>query len=458
MNFKPLLLILSAILVVTSSCDDNTATLGVEMMPPNDFVTNDFVTYDVVTESYPVGDSVLARSSKSYLGQFTDPETGTIVKSDFLAQFHCNEGFTFPDSIINNEITSAELRLYIENFIGDSLTNFKLSIYPLNRVMDPDTDYYTNIDPTKYYDSSVEPIAIKWFTLSDYTIEEEDRWDKSYYNNIKIPLPKSVGQAIYDGFLKNPETFTNTETWINSELPCSKGFYFKIESGDGAMAYVDIAQFNLFFRYYDTEYSRDTLGVCQFASTEEVVQATRFENYNLDKLLADPDGTYLKSPAGIFTMATLPVDEINYNDTINSAKITLTRYNDKIHSKFKLGIPQKLLLVRLDDYINGYFENYSLADDETSYLATFNSNNNTYKFSNIARLLTICLQEKKNGTASENWNKVLLIPVEATYENNNSTNLVKLSHDFSMNSCKLVGGKNNKIDLEIIYSKFYSNK
>lgn len=458
MNFKPLLLILSAILVVTSSCDDNTATLGVEMMPPNDFVTNDFVTYDVVTESYPVGDSVLARSSKSYLGQFTDPETGTIVKSDFLAQFHCNEGFTFPDSIINNEITSAELRLYIENFIGDSLTNFKLSIYPLNRVMDPDTDYYTNIDPTKYYDSSVDPIAIKWFTLSDYTIEEEDRWDKSYYNNIKIPLPKSVGQAIYDGFLKNPETFTNTETWINSELPCSKGFYFKIESGDGAMAYVDIAQFNLFFRYYDTEYSRDTLGVCQFASTEEVVQATRFENYNLDKLLTDPDGTYLKSPAGIFTIATLPVDEINYNDTINSAKITLTRYNDKIHSKFKLGIPQKLLLVRLDDYINGYFENYSLADDETSYLATFNSNNNTYKFSNIARLLTICLQEKKNGTASENWNKVLLIPVEATYENNNSTNLVKLSHDFSMNSCKLVGGKNNKIDLEIIYSKFYSNK
>ncbi|MBQ8737487.1 MAG: DUF4270 domain-containing protein [Bacteroidaceae bacterium] len=458
MNFKQISLILSACVVITSSCDDNTATLGVEMMPPSDFVTNEFATYGVVTESYPVGDSVLARSSKSYLGQFTDPETGTVVKSDFLAQFHCNEGFTFPDSIVNNEITSAELRLYVDNFIGDSLTNFKLSVYPLNRVMNPDADYYTNIDPTKYYDSNAEPIAIKWFTLSDYTIEDDDRWDKNYYNNIKIPLPKSVGQAIYDGYLKNPDTFANTETWINSELPCSKGFYFKIESGDGAMAYIDIAQFNLFFKYYDTEYNRDTLGVCQFASTEEVVQATRFENYNLDKLLADTEGTYLKSPAGIFTLATLPVDEINYNDTINSAKMTLTRYNDKVQSKFKLGIPKKLLLVRLDDYINGYFEKYSLADDETSYLATFNSNNNTYKFNNISRLLTICLQEKKNGTATENWNKVLLIPVEATYENNSSTALVKLSHDFSMNSCKLVGGKKNNIDLEIIYSKFSSNK
>ena len=99
-----------------------------------------------------------------------------------------------------------------------------------------------------------------------------------------------------------------------------------------------------------------TSSISAFAATEEVIQANRFENTNLDKLLSDKSATYLKSPAGIFTIATLPTEEINFNDTINSAKLTFVRYNDKVDNKFKLEIPNKILLVRYDDYINGYFE------------------------------------------------------------------------------------------------------
>ncbi|MCD8237589.1 MAG: DUF4270 domain-containing protein [Prevotellaceae bacterium] len=453
MNLKSVIAVfVSCVMLI--SCDDTTDSLGIDMMPPTDLVTKHFATYGVSTESYSVGDSVLARSSMSYLGRFTDPETGTIVKSDFLAQFYCNEGFAFPSTVVDDKITKTELRLYIDNFIGDSLASFKLSVYPLTKVMDSEDDYYTNIDPAQYCNLEEEPIAVKWFTIADNTISDEDRWSSGYYNNINIPLPESVGQAIYDEYRKNPDVFRNTETWINSGLPCSKGFYFKIESGDGAMAYIDIARFNLYFKYHDEDYKKDTLGVCQFASTEEVVQATRFENLNLDVLLDDKEATYLKSPAGIFTLVTLPTDEINFNDTINSARLIFTRYNDKVESNFKLGIPQKVLLVRLDDYINGYFEKYSLADNKTSYLTSFNSSTNTYEFSNISLLLTQCLQEKKNGTATENWNKALLIPVEATYESGSTSALVKLSHDFSMGSAKLVGGADDKVTLEVIYSSF----
>ena len=59
--------------------------------------------------------------------------------------------------------------------------------------------------------------------------------------------------------------------------------------------------------------------------------------------------------------------------------------------------------------------------------------------------------EKKAGTATENYNKVLIIPVQATYDSNNV--LVRLSHDFSMSSAKLVGGS-DKIKLELIYSSY----
>ena len=317
--------------------------------------------------------------------------------------------------------------------------------------MDADNDYYTDIDPEEYYDASQEPLAVKWFTIANRTSESLTS-SSSVSRYVSIPLPTEMGQEIYDTYLTNPDYFKNTQTFLQSGVPGSKGFYFKLESGDGAIAYVNVVQFNLHFRFYDSELDKDTLGVVQFASTGEVVQATRFKNSRLDQLMANTDVTYLKSPAGIFTMATLPTDQINVNDTINSAKLTFRRYNDVTDAAFKLSIPKTILLVRLDDYLNGYFENYSLADAKTSYLATFNASSNTYVFNNIARLITTIVREKKNGTATENADKVLLIPVSTNYDT--SGNLVRLSHDFSMSSTKLVGGANDPVELNVIYSRF----
>lgn len=440
------------ILLVLVSCDESTSTLGVDMMPTPDLVTKNYKIYDVTTESYAVGDSVLARTTKSYLGRFTDPETNTTVMSDFMAQFHSDEGFSIPSTVRNDSCTRFDLRLFIDDFVGDSLQRFKISVYELDKTLDPNADYYTDIDPTDYYDPNSEPIATKWFTLSDRTIEDADRWSSSYTNNIRISLPNSLGTRIIRDYKEHPEHFANTSTWQKSGNPCSKGLYFKLEYGDGAMAYIDLVQLNIFFRYYDDYINRDTISMASFAATDAVVQASHFKNYNLEKLLADKSATYLKSPAGIFTLATLPADQIDVNDTINSAKLTLTRYNDVVDSPFKLNIPQTVLMVRLDDYLNGFFENYQINDGKESYLATFNSSTNTYQFSNIARLVTRMAKEKKNGTATENWNKVLIIPVESTKDS--SGNIVKLNHDFSMNCARLVGGESDKVKLEVIYSNF----
>lgn len=439
-------------LLMLVSCDDDTATLGVDMMPTADIITKNFQTYEVTTESYAVGDAVLARTSKSYLGRFTDPETGTTIKSDFLVQFHCDENYELPTNIVDDACIQLDLKLFIEDFVGDSLATFKLSVHELTEQLDPNADYYTNLDPTQYYDVTAEPLATKFFTISDRTISDSARWSKNYVNNIRVSLPPELGTKIIADYKQNPEHFANTSTWLQSGNPCSKGLYFKLESGDGAMAYIDIVQLNMYFNYYDREYQTDTIGVSTFAATEAVVSATHFENTNLERLLADKSATYLKSPAGIFTMATLPADQINVNDTINSAKLTLTRYNDQVESSFKLAIPQTVLLVRLDDYLNGFFENYQVSDSKESYLATFDSSNNTYVFSNIARLITRMAKEKKEGTATENWNKVLIIPVESTKDS--SGNIVKLNHDFSMSSARLVGGDADKIELEVIYSSF----
>jgi hypothetical protein len=443
-------------LLLLAACDEDTATLGVDMMPKTDLVTKNYQVYDVTTESYPVGDAVLARTNMSYLGRFTDSETNTTVKSDFLAQFHIDEGFTVQQSVQNDSCTRFDLRLFIDDYVGDSLQNFRLSVYELNQPLDPNADYYTNIDPEKYYDKASQPIATKWFTISDRTIKDKERWANTYKNNILVSLPTTLGTRIIRDFKAHPEHFSNTSAWQKSGNPCSKGLYFKLEYGDGAMAYINLVQLNIFYRYHDDYIHRDTIGLASFASTDAVVQATHFENSNLDKLLADKNSTYLKSPAGIFTLATIPADQINVQDTINSAKLTFTRYNDVVDSPFKLNIPSTVLLVRLDDYLNGFFENYQVNDGKESYLAPFNKSSNTYQFSNIARLLTRMAKEKKEGKASANWNKVLLIPVQPTKDS--SGNIVKLNHDFSMSSARLVGGQKDKIKLEVIYTNFKSQK
>ena len=455
-NYTNTLLTAAFAALTFASCDDTTNYLGGEMMPTSDIASEAYATYDVATQSYQVGDSVLARSTTSYLGRFTDPETGTVIKSDFLAQFHCSESFGFPDSIKNDSMINCYVYLLIDKFIGDSLASFKLSVYELDKTMDPDIDYYTNIDPTKYYDTDSKPISETWYSIADYTLKDSVRFASDYQMQIRIPLPREVGQAIYDGYRKDPSQFANSETWMNSGLPCSKGLYFKLESGDGAMAYIKMAQMDIGFRYYDTYFAKDTTGYCEFAATEEVIQATRFENSGLQKLMDNTEVTYLKTPAGIFTMATLPVDQLSLTDTINSAKLTLQRYNDLVTSNFKLSIPQKVLMVRVDDYKNGFFENYNLPDGKTSFITSFNSSTNQYVFTNIAHLLSTMIEEKKAGSVSENWNKVLIIPVDATYDSSStsSTTIVKLCHDFSMSSAKLVGGKTDAVKMEIIYTTF----
>lgn len=68
--------------------------------------------------------------------------------------------------------------------------------------------------------------------------------------------------------------------------------------------------------------------------------------------------SYLKSPAGIFTEATLPYDKIHEeltNDTLNAVKLTFTNYNQENNNKYKFSMsaPETVLLLRKERH--GHF-------------------------------------------------------------------------------------------------------
>ena len=456
-----------ALPMLFAACDDSTEGLGESMMPDKDHISIDQKVYTATSRSLLAGDSILAKTSTAYLGRYTDPLYGTF-EADFLAQFHCVEDFQFPEGgVAGDTAVSAEVRLYVSSFFGDSISPGHLSVYPLNRVLEEEKNYYTDLVPEEYYDATQAPLASRPYTAEDKTIPDSITEDDNYVPYIRVQLPRQFGTDIIRKYYDNPQNFANAETFINNVC---KGMYFKCDQGDGSILYVQQAQLNVTFKYFVQSSSGrvDSLitVVAQFAGTQEVIQANRFKT-DKEKLkeLVENDGscTYLKTPAGIFTEVTLPLDEIaanhiNAGDTLNSVKFTLTRYNETVAGSepaaFKMGIPKTILMVRKKDMYT-FFEKNQVADNKTSYLATFNSSDNTYTFNNMSQLITECIAEKNSGqTIDEDWNKVVLIPVVTTTDN--SGNIVTIRHNLDLTSARLMGGFNpsNELQVRITYSKF----
>ena len=447
------------------SCDDATTGIGDSTIAAGDSIPAGAAIYNVYTRSI-LADSVYARTSTAYLGKYTDPQFGEF-SADFIAQFNCTDNFEFPEEI--QEITGIKMRMFYDSYFGDSLNAMRLHIDTLDKVI-PEKElstFYTSVDPTQYYNENSTPVARKAFaargaSASDTTMVNYDSYGNAsyysyYWHDVKLPL--SLGQHMFDKYKEDKNNYKNAEQFIKNVL---KGFYIHCTHGDGTILYINDIQLHLNFKYLIESSSGkvDSLvnGSTIFAATKEVIQANHFQNSDrLKELVEEKDYTYLKTPAGIFTEVTLPVEEIaemHMRDTLNAASITFTRYNEKSDSKYPMGIPQTLLMVRKSD-MHDFFEKNETYDNWSSFIAEYVSSSesaNTYSFNNISSLITQCINEKKEGKNDADWNKVVLIPVKTETDSNGS--VIGLKSNLDMESACLVGGDKNPIKMQILYTKF----
>lgn len=423
------------------ACDDNTGALGGSVIPEHDAITIDTATYWATSKSIAV-DSVLGKTDKVYLGRFTDPQTGSVLEADFIAQFNCEEGGrVFPNDIVGDSAVKVELRLFFTSYFGDSTNTMTAEVYELEHTLQGGKKYYTNLDPTLFYDESSKPLQTKVYTIADYTLEDSELYDPEHYNNVNIPLPTEIGTRMIRQYRENAEFFANATSFI--ENVC-KGFYVKAAQGDGSILYIDRATLNIHFR----DANNDSIYVTQFSGTQEVLQANRFNTQKVSSLIEDNSCTYIKTPASIFTEVELPIDEILQNhSSINSAKIIFNCYYDDYDTDYKFGTPQMLLMVHKDE-MHTFFEKNKLTNEISSYYTTYNSTYNRYEYNNIARLINYCYSKRET---SADWNKVVLIPVTTIVDSNNY--IVNFRHDFSLNSVRLVGGK-DLIKIKVTSSQF----
>lgn len=473
MKAKFLWIVLAA--AALEACDDNTANLGI--YEDSDKITSSYTQVQMKTTTIRV-DSIPAINGTCYLGQVTDPETNTRIKADFLTQFHTMENYKLPKKSQmrqdqNGKVVadSIEIRLYFNDFYGDSTNVMKMNVYELDtlNVIEEGKSYYTNLNLQQFINPNRKnPIAQKVFTPRDYTESEGTLNGSNYYPNIRVKLPAEYGSFILNKYYENPEYFKNSYEFIHHVCP---GFYFNLTQGDGTMLYLDVSAMDIYFTYTDNDSVQ--AGVTRFSATGEVIQGNQIDVDGVDELLQSSlqsSHTYIKTPAGLYTQLELPIDEIyknHENDSVSNVKITMNRYNDFNTSNYALGIPQTLLLVRKQD-MNSFFEQKKSVDNITSYTTTFNVNQ--YAFSNIARLISYCKQEKIRGMKESglseaewekqnpDWNKAVLIPVTTSNSQSNSSSSSSSSSkmyllDMKLNSIRLVG-ENQSISVNVIYSKF----
>ena len=500
----------AATLLMCVACDDTTGTLGNNMLPGSDYIHTSSALYDVTTRSV-LADSVFAKTSTGYVGRFSDPDFG-YFESGFLTELNCTDNVAFPipytydektktgkGTLAGDSVVDCSLVVYYKSWFGDSLNACRMSVYQLDKRLEKNR--YTNVRPEEVY-NKYDPEALlgrKAYTAYDTSVPDSVRNATDSYGyatfepNVTFPLDKEYARGLLVLNREHPEYFKNAEAFADHVF---KGVYVKSDYGDGTILYVDRVAMRMSFCLHYT----DSLGVALkkqdgtdsltvssftvFASTKEVVQANQFMNSDLiAQRAAEEEHTYLKSPAGIFTEATLPYDKLYQDlagDTLNAVKLTFTNYQQQDKYRFSMSEPETVLLLRKTE-LKEFFENNSLTDDITSYYVSHNNvATNQYTFQNISRLVTTCISEKldaKQAARSKagaswneakweaewtaqhpDWDKVLLIPVQVdTYTDSyyGSQRVIGINHDLRPSYAKLKGGpKGGNLQIEVIYTTF----
>ena len=491
MKILRLLTVLAIAALTFAACDDTTEGIGGSITNKIDNINISNSAFNVTTKSI-VADSVLSRNNMGLIGKMKDPETGNYVKGDYMTQLSVLPTFSVDtlDYIKQAnkgsiEADSCYLLVSYNASYGDTIAPMKVTAYEMTQPMAEDKEYYSNYDAFK--EGLVSENNQHW--SSNYNLS-----NTSDVKNFKIYLNKkytkdgktykNYGSYIMQTYAEHPEYFKTNYKFLHNVCP---GFYIKNVGGTGNMAKIWNTELIFYWTRHKTIKAKDgvtdstavSIGYNRFDGTEEVLQLNKIENdtKNLEELASKQNYTYLKSPAGIFTEVTLPIEDImkgHEKDTLNTATISFPRLNADEDNPYNFATPSTILMVQKDS-LQSFFEKSKLADNRTSYTASYSSTGtykNAYTFQNIANLVSAMYKNKAEGEKKNakwmdehpNWNKVVLVPVNVITTTQGYTTVIsKINHDMSLASTRLKRGlittdsngkETSPIQIKVIYSKF----
>lgn len=485
--------IAAAAIALSSCADSDDLNIGNSLTQETDKIEATSASFTVTTRTIPTG-NVYSRSNECYFGRIQDPETGAIVTSEFMSQLGILESFSFPsesdvvsrpDGIAGADSCFIDLYIFNPSSCSDSLATLKMKISEMGTPAEEYEDYYTDFDPV-----SAGLVRSDGLTLEKMFSFANTETLSSGGNRLVVPVNQpytdtagntynNYGTYLMQQYYRHPEYFRNSYSFIHHVCP---GFCFQIADGYGFHSQIPYVGMRVFFRMNDSDSTY--VGSVTIAGTDEVLQTTNISNDAdvLARLVSDNSCTYVKSPAGLLTEVTLPIDQIvqgHENDSLLAASISFPRVNNSTQQNRNLDIPRNLLLVHKDS-LETFFRSNSLTDNQTSFLNNTTANSsgktvldlrNTYTYDNISSLITYMANARKEGLARDaqwttnhpNWNRVVLVPVTLVQTSSTSVygtvsyTTTGIRHNMALTSTKLVGGSDNAFDpisVNVVYAKY----
>ena len=462
------------------SCDADTSGLGGSLTPQGDVITVQNDSCFATSRTIKAADSLIIMSSQCNLGRFTEELSGATIEAGYLTQLNCMENLFLADSIYgigdyvfpqwfidkvgDQKPYYAQLRLYYTSYFGDPDNPVKIEVFPLDRMLDPEMSYYPDMDPSLFCDIQAKPLAS--VTVSGLNMQDSDslRSVTGYYPSITIPLPDSIAKIILESNLDPARKHYFADSRSFMENLC-KGFYIRCSQGDGTMFYINRSILDVNFKYIgfnDDDEPQLESRMAEFQGNSEVLQLNCIKWKGLESQIADNSCTWIRSPFGVLTEITLPIDQMRDNEyVLNAAQLRLSTAVTP-SSRYKPSVPSLLLLIRKDK-LQEFFSKNNLADKTESFVASYSSKYGTYTFENIAAMVEKIYSDRAdwidlNGgdnaayeQACKDWNKVVLIPVTANVDSRSTA--ISYSLDIRMHQVKLIGG-DTPIKIKTIRSKF----
>lgn len=484
MKLKSLLTI--ALGALLYACDDSLTNIGSSIRPEGDDLTIKSVTYDLNSHTF-IADSIYVRTGNPLLGELTDKFFGS-VRVDYMAQFYANPGFNFDvintrdsvlfeldgkiDSLINNTLDSAVLRIYYGSYIGDSISPMAVTAYRVQNKLP--RNFYSNVDFTPYV-TPYEFLGSAAYTGIDLSISDSLRQSDDYVPFVDIKLRDEVKEQFLAAVRNTPDVFKNQDAF-EKFFP---GVYLKNTFGDGTILQVLGTEIQFMYRtYHDLQPDGEPLvghdgkdssfvahRVKYISVTPDVIQLNSIQNPikpNAD-LLNNDSTTFITSPGGYFTQIDIPVGKILNTlksdpsaalQFLNGVSLNLKAY-EPIENVFSSRPPTYMLLVERAK-MNEFFEGNKLPDSKESFLGTYATDTASayygYNFGNLNKLVLNFEEEAKKGDAydDEYVARMAIVPVSAQLDSYGSS-ILRIANHFLPGAVGLKGGVNPQ-QTQVVYT------
>lgn len=319
-QFMPLIL---ATLAIFTSCKEESGTLGLDVLPPEDIFSGTDATSRLMGQNYDPVNIISSDASYAILGSVNDPFTGP-TKASFISEINLGERIGslnktneareyFVDSLVLN------LAYFKEWWIGNKDSKHEVSVHRFNAPLSMTETYYSDMPVDGLYDET--PISTIVKSANDGLADTS--WVQNDYANIwQFRLDDEVANEVFnlnDSIMSDRKAFRETfgALFIQSSLVDTEtaGSLIEFNLTD------NLSNMKMYYSYYviDTvDNANEVVDTVQtsytFPINLECVRINRFSHNNQDVTFNDQEAEHLIAQGMAGSMI-----EIDFNDimTVN---------------------------------------------------------------------------------------------------------------------------------------------